>query len=218
MLLTTFDKHLLTLIRDDPLCSMIENIKCFHLKIYSESFRFSLIRSRKYSGTSVERNGLLAVRFSFLLPWKAVPEPNRATPCVLGAPRNINSIKPKLEQSTNSGRQEACWGLGNKRQARTGRRKQSTARPAANLNVLHPDQSDRYHSLPIKGSQDPQNSLPHLPLLHPCLLSGFLVIHFSSSFNPALLFTCSLGQQLSLHFEARGISFLFSFGRFRLLF
>lgn len=76
---------------------------------------------------------LLAVLFSFPLLLKSGPEPNRAMPCVLGAVSNINSIKLKMKQSPDSGRQDTCWGLHSKGQAGTGIVNQSTSQASCKL-------------------------------------------------------------------------------------
>lgn len=87
----------------------------------------SLTRSRRRSGTTAEGNSFLAGLSSLPLLVRALPEPNRAMPCVLGAPSNINSIRLKMEPGAESSRREACWGLGSKGQAETGTKSQSTS-------------------------------------------------------------------------------------------
>lgn len=125
---TAFNKHLLTLIRDDLLCSMVENIKHFNLKILLKILQ--ACRSQEAGGTvgpQLKEIASWQSSFSFPLLVKARPGPSRAMPRVLGAPSNINSIQLKMEQSPDSSRQEACWGLGSRGQAETGTRSCSTS-------------------------------------------------------------------------------------------
>lgn len=120
----------------------------------------SLTRSRRRSGTTAEGNSFLAGLSSLPLLVRALPEPNRAMPCVLGAPSNINSIRLKMEPSAESSRREACWGLGSKGQADTGTRSQSTSQASCKPEGLV---SRLTGASWVNGSQDLQDSVPNLP-------------------------------------------------------
>lgn len=138
---------------------------------------------------------VLAALFSFSLLLKSGPEPNTAMPCVLGALGNINSIKLKMGQSPDSGRQEARWDLGSKGQAGMGIVSQSTSRASCKRD----DPESRLtgaHLPTCKGSRGLQDSLfplistlphPTPPLPSSCQISNCLLcsptIHFSPSFN-----------------------------------
>lgn len=101
---------------------------------------------------------MLAVLFSFSLLLKSGPEPNTAMPCVLGALGNINSIKLKMGQSPDSGRQAAPRDLGSKGQAGMGIVSQSTSRASCKRD--DPESSlTGAHLRTCKGSKGLQDSL-----------------------------------------------------------
>lgn len=134
---------------------------------------------------------MLAVLFCFSLLLKAEREPNRAIPCVLGDLSNINSIKLKMEkeQSTDSSRQEACWGPGSKGQAGRNR----CTEPENMSGKLHTlrfcIQSDSCHSAAYK-STPPYTHTHTISLLHPCMHSVLTSNSFQPRFHGAPPSTC----------------------------
>lgn len=87
-------------------------------------------------------------------------------PCVLGALSNINSIKPKMGQSPDLGRQEACWGLGSKGQAGMGIVKQSRSQASCKLDVSESSLTGA-RCVAGRGATGPARST--LPPTHPPL-------------------------------------------------
>lgn len=118
------------------LCPVIENIKYLNSKILLRTLQAVTQKMQEARWDSqLKEMASLAVLFSSPLLLKSRPEPNGAMPCVLGALSNINSIKLKMGQSPDLGRQEACWSLGSKGQAGMGSARQSQSQASCKLEV-----------------------------------------------------------------------------------
>lgn len=162
----------------------------------------SPVRGRSSVSLHQEKMALLAVCFPFPLLLKALTEPNKALPCVLGALTNISSIKLRMERSTDSSRQEASGAL-----AATDRQTQAQSSRHASSKLEVPA-SSLAGATPCleQGSQGPQGAGP-TPAPAPFLSA--LWAH--SPFIPAQLSTWNLCLPVGLdHFTTQDFfSFLF---------